>query len=916
MPWGREKVVLVAKFRLRQAAAHLPAPAARVLERRRHLRHVLVNQQHLVDPAYLGNPPADAVQWLTPDHRPPLPQGGLALARLTDADRAAARAWLAAGPYDDDATLDARTDNHGDEIGRVKAALRLRLALADAPAAPLRAAGLKVIVDARSVQTATFGARGIGRFARTALLAVREAVGDANTVLLVDRALEVLPVELAGECEQVHRVDTRDVARYSVLVESSPMTASPEPLLALLHSDAHKIAIVFDFIPAHYPTIYLRHPAARAEYAAQLDALRKYDDFIGISHLAVTELRQVLDQELTTGKQIETAVAWPSDVLPAGTMTSPAGGTGPIVVMTGDEARKNTFGALAAIGAATAGDDAQREVVVLGMAGQGVKVHHWSISAVMRPGETTTLGRISDEEMRRVLADASLVVVSSFDEGLSLPVIEALASGTPVVASDIAAHRELIGTGSFLVPAGDIRAMTQAIRKHRGRAQTQREQMRVLAQHRHDDLEPLISGKVTMHLNAAAHRHATAPDLPTVRVDANGRRLRVAVATPWPPQRTGIADYSAATVGALADLADVTILTTSDAQVDDPRISHRPVDDLLAQPELAREYDVVLCVIGNSHFHVPFLELLGTVDAVALAHDTRMVEYYTAMRAKGGAVEVMLRGQTKRVIDPSFDDQLDDLRLLQNAGLWEIAHQARMLVLHSPVSAPRIEAETGVTPRVLPFAHYRTPHVDEVTDAIRREARERLGFDSSRIHLATFGYVDVRTKQLDVVVEAAAWLTQWGHSVALHLVGAASDQLAAELTHRAEQAGIAEFEITGYVDEDRFRDYLLAIDLGVQLRISPLLGVSGPLADLAAYGTPAVGSRGLTVDVGTPPFIDQLPDQVSPLVVAEAIEHRLANPVDAQTRERQRLAYLAERAPARYAEQLLGLLREAAGVKP
>jgi hypothetical protein len=52
----------------------------------------------------------------------------------------------------------------------------------------------------------------------------------------------------------------------------------------------------------------------------------------------------------------------------------------------------------------------------------------------------------------------------------------------------------------------------------------------------------------------------------------------------------------------------------------------------------------------------------------------------------------------------------------------------------------------------------------------------------------------------------------------------------------------------------QFRDYLLAVDLGLQLRISPLLGVSGPLSDMAAYGTPSIARQrpAWPVDVDTP----------------------------------------------------------------
>jgi hypothetical protein len=81
---------------------------------------------------------------------------------------------------------------------------------------------------------------------------------------------------------------------------------------------------------------------------------------------------------------------------------------------------------------------------------------------------------------------------------------------------------------------------------------------------------------------------------------------------------------------------------------------------------------------------------------------------------------------------------------------------------------------------------------------------------------------------------------------------------------------------------------------------------------MAAYGTPGMGSNGLAVDVDTPDFIDRLPDEVSPLMVAEAIEYRLSRPVSAEDREQMRREYLAAKSPRRYAELMLALLREAA----
>ena len=904
------KIARIGKALLGRAQAlrqHLPSPIVNAMIRRRHLRHVQANMQHLVDPAFLGKAPAEVVTWITPEHLPALPTAGFELLPLAPEQLQEIRSWISAGPYDTDELLIRRTDNHDDELGRLLAALRLRLKLAKIPATAHPANGNAVLFDARSLQTAAFGARGIGRFARSALAGLRETLGDEKVVLLIDRGLEKLPIELAGDCEQLTRVNEANVNRFSVLVEPSPMTATAEPLVTLLHSSAHKIAIVFDFIPMHYPTVYLKHAAERAEYAASLDALRCYDEFLCISGVVKAELPSRLGRS-----NVDATVAWPKD-LAIETKVRAGSPTGPIVVMTGDEQRKNTYGALAAVGAATAGGDTTREVIVIGMAGQETRVHHWGIHAAIRPAEMVTAGRLSEAEMLQTLRDASVVVVASFDEGLSLPVIEAVGAGAHVVASDIPAHRELIGGGVYLADPKDVKAFTKAIRRHRGNRRSFARQQAKIMQHQHAELEQTLLASTLKHLGKM---NVAAPVAPGY---LQGRDLSVGIASPWPPQKSGIADFSAATSIELAKLCNLTIYSTADGDINDSfnndagNIKHGSLTDIF---EKGSDHDVFVTLLGNSHFHVPMLEVMKTVDSVALLHDTRMVELYLALRGAGGVEQLMLRGQGAAHLNPPLDEQINDMRLLQNAGMWEIANRARMVISHSPSAAPVIAQQTGVTPKLLLFANYRFPSTPEITEAMRAEARRRLQFTEAIngkpvVHIASFGFIDVRTKMVDVIIESAAWLTQWGHRASLHFVGSASAEVTAELDKRAQEAGIAEFEVTGFIADDKFRDYVLAVDIGLQLRISPLLGVSGPLSDMAAYGTVAMASSGLAIDVDTPAFIDRLPDEMSPLMVAEALEYRLANPIDPVVKEQQRLEYLDRKSPKRYAEALLALLQEA-----
>jgi glycosyltransferase involved in cell wall biosynthesis len=76
----------------------------------------------------------------------------------------------------------------------------------------------------------------------------------------------------------------------------------------------------------------------------------------------------------------------------------------------------------------------------------------------------TFLGRVSDAEKVRYLASAQVVVNPSMKEGWGMVGVEALACGTPVVASDVHGHRDSIPEGAgVLVPYGDVRATAAAV---------------------------------------------------------------------------------------------------------------------------------------------------------------------------------------------------------------------------------------------------------------------------------------------------------------------------------------------------------------------------------------------------------------------------------------------------------------------
>jgi phosphatidyl-myo-inositol alpha-mannosyltransferase len=140
-------------------------------------------------------------------------------------------------------------------------------------------------------------------------------------------------------------------------------------------------------------------------------------------------------------------------------------------------------------------------------------------------------GRVSEDEKWRLLHKADLLCAPSLGgESFGIVLLEALASGTPVVCSDIPGYRDVVrdDVEGRLVPPGDPAALGEAIRALAVRRK-HREELAVAARERADRFAwPHVAEEVEQ-----AYEDALAVPAPTVRKD------RVAVAVGAKPADGG-----------------------------------------------------------------------------------------------------------------------------------------------------------------------------------------------------------------------------------------------------------------------------------------------------------------------------------------------------------------------------------------
>jgi glycosyltransferase involved in cell wall biosynthesis len=126
------------------------------------------------------------------------------------------------------------------------------------------------------------------------------------------------------------------------------------------------------------------------------------------------------------------------------------------VVAVGTREPRKNLGTLVRAHAATGGR--APALVLLGSQGWGE-----DLDGVEPGADVRRTGWVPDDVLRRLVAGARALAAPSRYEGFGLTVLEGLAAGVPVLASDIAAHREVAAGVATLLPVDDVDAWAEAL---------------------------------------------------------------------------------------------------------------------------------------------------------------------------------------------------------------------------------------------------------------------------------------------------------------------------------------------------------------------------------------------------------------------------------------------------------------------
>jgi glycosyltransferase involved in cell wall biosynthesis len=324
---------------------------------------------------------------------------------------------------------------------------------------------LRVGIDGRSFSSPAAGVR---RYVHQLVPALLD-LGEPLEVVALGGDAAAVPAGVAHVRESPHPPTNlgwtlmglpRAAATAGVDLIHAPAYTAPflarRPVVVTIHD------VSYERHPEWYP--YRRDWLRRAFYRRSAQAaIRVVTD----SAFSATEIRAAYGIPAERIRVVPLGVATgfaPGDS--AVPVDLPAGVTTPFLLHVGDlherrnlpmlvdallEARRH-FGASTALSLVLVGVDRGAGDGVCAMAAAA-----GAADAVIR------LGVVEDDRLQALYHAATALVYPSFYEGFGLPVLEAMASGTPVIASRAASIPEVLGEAGILLPPTDSAAWTDAI---------------------------------------------------------------------------------------------------------------------------------------------------------------------------------------------------------------------------------------------------------------------------------------------------------------------------------------------------------------------------------------------------------------------------------------------------------------------
>lgn len=739
---------------------------------------------------------------------------------------------------------------------------------------------MRIVIDLQGDQSTVSRNRGVGRYSLSIAQAIARNRGNHEVFIALSGAFPesidpikssfvgLLPLEnirvwdsIASVCygnkQNSQRRKAAEIIREAFLANLRPDVIYVTSLFEGLGDDAvtsvgalcHGIPTVttlYDLIPYIHRDPYLLNPVVSKWYLEKIEFIRKFSILLSISDSARNDAIEHL--KIEPNCIINIAAAAEPHFKPLNidheTRLEILGKYGlerPYVMYTGGmDHRKNIEGLIRAY--ATLPETLRREhqlaVVCSVQPATREKLTNIAATHGLKKDELILTGFVPEVDLVLLYNLSKAFVFPSKYEGFGLPALEAMSCGIPTIASNSSSLPEVIGRQDALFDPNSDQDIAAKLHE-----------LLVDGDFRNElamsglERAKLFSWDTSAKLAIGAFEKVHANRMASIESTPPSKRLKLAYVSPFPPDRSGIADYSADLVSALLTHYEITIITPQQI-VDESWMSEKlPIRTPEWLLDHREEFDRVLYHFGNSVFHSHMFAMLEEMAGVVVLHDFFLSGILNHLENHG-----LEHYWSEHIFEshgyPALVEKLSQAN--SSEPVWKypgnatILNHAKGVIAHSRNSAVLAESWYGENA----LSNWATIPLLKIPAKARNKGRAKktLGISQDTFLVCSFGLLNP-TKLNHRLIHA--WMRSKlarNRQAMLVFVGQNDGgHYGREIADLIERSGFSErIKITGWTSATEFHEYLSAADLAVQLRTNSRGETSAAILDCMNYGLPVI----------------------------------------------------------------------------
>lgn len=663
---------------------------------------------------------------------------------------------------------------------------------------------------------------------------------------------------------------------------------------ANLRSKTPVAVVLYDLIPIAMEDSYLQNETFRKWYVDKLDQLSRADMHLCISHATRCESIERLGTDHRSAVNISAAIDEQFRPIEVNAERESAcrmrtSVTGDFVLYTGGiDPRKNIDGLIRAFAALPSElqESLQLVVVCAIQEPERLRLNALAKKHDLAKGVLQLTGYVSNEDLHTLYNLCKVFVFPSLMEGFGLPALEAMQCGCPVIASNCSSLPEVVGLEDALFDPKDENAITALMAK----VLSDNAFRDKLVAHGLEQAAMFSWDKTAMTtltaLSELASLNTAAQTQPAVEESDTTTLPRLAFVSPMPPERSGIADYSAELLPSLAKYYRIDVVTNQSEIAGGWIKNHCDFINSDAFAQTADSYDRILYHFGNSTFHEHMFGLLESYPGTVVLHDAYLSGILAHMEHHGvtpGAwVDSLYRSHGYASVAERFSASDTSSVVWKYPCNIDVIRRAVGVIVHShePVRQTIKFYGKGAADHFSVIPLLRSPV--KSSNKLKAQARKTLGVPDDQILVCSFGLLGP-TKLNHRLLDAWTGLQQEVDcDCALVFVGENHEgpygqRMTAEVKRRAAHDQV---HITGWADKETYELYLQAADVGVQLRTLSRGETSAAILDCMKYGLATIVNKNGSMNDLPDGAVQKIPDNFSNSDLTAALQSLIENPTE------------------------------------